>query len=66
MRFLDKLLHRTPTATTTPIPVSAPCVHVALVPRRDSVAVMGHEEKATRYRCDSCGMDFTPGEARGL
>lgn len=66
MRFLDKLLHRAPTATTTPVPVSATCLHVALVPRWDSVADMGHEEKATSYRCDSCGKDFTPEETRGL
>ncbi|HTE84259.1 MAG TPA: hypothetical protein VK821_05975 [Dehalococcoidia bacterium] len=66
MGFLDKLLHRTPTATLAPPPEAAACLHGALVPRWDNVADMGKEEKATSYRCDSCGKDFTPEEAHGV
>jgi hypothetical protein len=66
MGFLDRLLHRTPTAQTTPAPEPAPCIHGALVPRWDNVADMGQEDKATSYRCDSCYQEFTPEEARAM
>lgn len=42
------------------------CLHAALVPRWESVADMGHEERATSFRCDACGSTFTPAEAQAL
>jgi hypothetical protein len=64
--FVDKLLHRTPMAKPTPTPAASVCLHGVLVPRWDNVADMGKDERATSYRCDSCGKDFTPEEAQGL
>ncbi len=42
------------------------CLHTALVPRFESVADMGHEDRATGFRCESCGSTFTPAEAHTL
>ncbi|MSQ30307.1 MAG: hypothetical protein EXR68_07470 [Dehalococcoidia bacterium] len=33
---------------------TAECLHLALAPRWDSAADMGHEDRATSYVCDSC------------
>jgi hypothetical protein len=66
MGFLDKLLHRSSALKSTPASAPAPCIHGALVPRWDNAADMGQEDKTTGYRCDACGKEFTPDEARGL
>lgn len=42
------------------------CLHMALVPRYESVADMGHEERATGFHCEVCGGTFTPAEAFAL
>jgi hypothetical protein len=42
------------------------CPHSVLVARWDSVADMGHEDKATRYMCETCHEEFTPEVARQL
>jgi hypothetical protein len=63
---LTKLLHRTPVAEPDVDSQRAPCMHGALVPRWDSVADMGHEDRATSYRCDSCGAEYTPDEVHAL
>jgi hypothetical protein len=51
-------------------PASAPeapvCPHTTLVPRWDSVADMGKEEKVTSYTCDGCQQRFSPAEGRAL
>lgn len=47
-------------------PAMPDCPHTALVPRWDSAADMGHEERASSYRCDTCGKSFSPAEAREL
>jgi len=36
------------------------------MPRWDNVDDIGHEERATGYRCDTCGSEFTPAEAQEL
>ena len=42
------------------------CPHTALVPSYNSVADMGHEDRATGFRCEACGSTFTPAEAHAL
>ena len=42
------------------------CLHTALVPSFDSVADMGHEDRATGFRCEACGSTFTPAEGLAL
>jgi transposase-like protein len=43
-----------------------PCVHVTLVPKWNSVADMGHEDRVSSYTCESCGQSFTAAEGRAL
>jgi hypothetical protein len=63
MGILDRLLRR---SSETEAAVPAPCMHGALIPRWDSVADMGREDRATGYRCDSCGAEFAPDEVHAL
>ena len=42
------------------------CPHVVLMPRWGNVDDIGHEDRATRYRCDGCGMEFSPQEVHDL
>jgi hypothetical protein len=46
--------------------VDAPCLHAALAPRWDRGEDIGHEDRATSFRCDSCGTTFTPAEERHM
>jgi hypothetical protein len=65
MSLLGKLLLRTkPTIPSSSTNVL--CVHVTLMPKWESVADMGQEEKASGYTCDACGQSFTPAEGRAL
>ena len=66
MGFFNKLFGRGDTATLQRQPDTATCVHTSLTARWDSVADMGKEAKATGYRCQGCGQDFTPAEGRAL
>lgn len=45
---------------------AAPCVHVGLTARWDSVADMGSEARATSFVCATCGAEFTPHEAEAI
>jgi hypothetical protein len=45
---------------------NADCVHTSLVPKWDSVADMGHEDKATSWTCSACGRDFPPEEGQAM
>jgi hypothetical protein len=65
MTLLDRLFRRTTPAAPPPL-ASVPCPHVSLVPKWDSVADMGQEDKAIGYTCDTCDQTFTPAEARAL
>lgn len=71
MGLLEKLLHR-PEAPESPQESDAStmedtaCPHLALVPRWDSVADMGHEDRVTGYHCEGCNTDFTAEEGWAL
>ena len=39
------------------------CPHMALGPRWDSAADIGHEDRASSFICGACHRAFTPGEA---
>jgi hypothetical protein len=43
-----------------------PCPHAVLLPRWDSVADMGIEDRVTSFTCESCHEVFSPGDAREL
>ena len=47
-------------------PAVSPCPHTTLVPRWDSVADMGNEEKVTTYTCQGCNQSFSAAEGRAL
>jgi len=55
------ILKDTLAATETP-----PCPHVTLIPKWDSTADMGHEDKATGYACEGCKGTFTAEQGREL
>jgi hypothetical protein len=38
------------------------CPHLALSPRWDDPADMGHEDRATAFLCQACGTLLTPRE----
>jgi hypothetical protein len=63
MSILEKFLGSKKESSTVEAP---PCPHTVLLPRWDSVADMGVEEKATGFTCESCHEAFTPEEARNL
>lgn len=42
------------------------CPHVTLVPQWDEADDIGHEDKASRFLCGTCGSTFTPEEAHHL
>jgi hypothetical protein len=65
MGLLAKLRGRTSTSPES-TPMETVCPHVALTPRWDSTEDMGHEDRVSGYRCDSCGQTFTPTEGREL
>jgi hypothetical protein len=62
MSFLSKILGHEKTAKTEAAPVE--CIHGVLVPKWDSIADMGKEDRATGYTCQSCNASFTPEEAK--
>lgn len=64
MSWLSRIMGRKSADATPPIVVQ--CPHVTLVPHWDSAADMGHEDRASSYKCDSCGNTFQPAEAREL
>ena len=52
-----------PAAPTAETP---PCPHTTLVPRWDSVADMGKEDKVTSYTCDACQERFSAADGHAL
>jgi hypothetical protein len=65
MGFMNKMLHKDAGAVADrDAATPATCPHVMLVPRWNSASDMGHEDLASSFRCDTCGADFTPDEAR--
>jgi hypothetical protein len=66
MGLLSKLFggkSKEPVATTV---VTGECIHAVLVPRWENVQDMGHEDKISRYMCESCHEEFTPDVAMHL
>ena len=46
--------------------IAVECPHAVLVPRWENVEDMGHEDKITRYMCESCHEEFAPDVAEQL
>ena len=42
------------------------CPHTSLVPHWDSMEDIGHEDRASEYRCDSCHQSFSRQDANVL
>ena len=42
------------------------CGHANLLPRWDGADDIGHEDRASRFVCESCGESFTPADAKNL
>lgn len=42
------------------------CPHTTMTPRWDSADDIGHEDRATGFRCEGCGKMFSPEEAASL
>ncbi len=42
------------------------CEHITLVPSWDSAEDIGHPDRASKYRCEACGAEFSPTEATHL
>ena len=42
------------------------CPHTTLTPRWDRAEDIGHEDRATGFRCEGCGTMFSPDEVRDL
>ena len=65
--MLDRIFRRKRPTTTaersTEAQAGPECPHLALTPRWDSLADMGHEERATSFVCDGCHQTLTPAEA---
>ncbi|HEX5370117.1 MAG TPA: hypothetical protein VFY10_11935 [Dehalococcoidia bacterium] len=66
MGLFDKLFGGKSKPATAVAEPAITCPHAVLVPRWDNVHDMGHEDKATRYMCESCHEIFTPAEAKEL
>jgi hypothetical protein len=66
MGIFDKLFGGKSKETQTAVVESVSCPHAVLVARWETVADMGHEDKATRYMCEACHEEFSPEEGRRL
>lgn len=66
MGFLDKLFGGGKKQQAAVAEIAVECPHSVLVARWDSVADMGHEDKATRFLCETCHEEFSPEEAKHL
>jgi hypothetical protein len=66
MSWLKKLFGSGKTEAIEDVPPAALCAHVVLVARWDNPNDMGDDDKANAFRCEGCGAQFTPAEARRL
>ncbi len=64
MGLLDKLFGRSGTDGAPEADVA--CPHVALTARWDALEDMGNLERASSFRCEACGADFSAEEGRRL
>ena len=42
------------------------CMHIDVVPQWDNPGDLGHEERASRFVCGTCGQVFSPAELESL
>lgn len=66
MGFLGKLFGGSKKQQAAVVEIAVDCPHSVLVARWDSVADMGHDDKATRFMCETCHEEFTPEQAKEL
>jgi|SRR5687768_9951910 len=66
MGFLGKLFGGGKKQQAAVAEIAVDCPHSVLVARWDSVADMGHDDKATRFMCETCHEEFTPEKAKDL
>ena len=66
MGLLDKLFGGGKKQQAAVAEIAVDCPHSVLVARWDSVADMGHDDKATRFMCETCHEEFTPEQAKEL
>ena len=71
MGFLDRLLKRGGASEAGGLHADVPverdeCPHTNLVPKWDEAGDIGHEDRASRFDCGTCGATFTPAEAQEL
>ena len=64
MSFLTKLFGKKETVTKAADAAAeaVECPHMALGPRWDSAADIGHEDRASSFICGACHRVFTPAE----
>jgi hypothetical protein len=55
MGFLNRLFGRRETSADDVAAAEPECPHTALAPHWESVEDIGHSDRVTGYRCDSCG-----------
>lgn len=66
MGFLGKLFGGGKKQQAAVAEIVVDCPHSVLVARWDSVADMGHDDKATRFMCETCHEEFPPEQAKEL
>jgi len=65
MGFLSKIMGRDESKSKVALEPPV-CPHTILIPRWDSIADMGKEDRATSYGCQSCSETFNPEEAKAI
>ena len=53
-------------ASVVPAIEAPPCPHSVLLPRWDSAADIGSEDRASSFSCEACSESFTPQETREI
>jgi len=66
MGLLSKLFGSKTRVEEAATAIAVSCPHAVLVPRWENVQDMGHEDKITRFMCESCHEEFAPDVAAQL
>ena len=67
MSFLTNMFGgKKKTAASAAAAEAVECPHMALGPRWDSAADIGHEDRATSFVCGTCHRVFAPAEAEAV
>lgn len=68
MGLLDRLFKREAAAPRQGLQsgTGADCPHLAVAPRWDNAADIGHEDRATSFVCDSCHTSFSGSEIEAV